>query len=402
MAENTGNDSHGGARDGADHPHDGKQAEKREDEDQGKDQGSDAGKGSGKGSGKDGDEHKGPGKKPLIILGVIVIVVAIVALVWWLMTRNQQTTDDAFTDGNAVTIAPKVSGYVQTLFVNDNTRVKKDAVLLQIDPRDFIAARDQAAAQLGLAQAQLESAKANLEIARVQYPAQRAQAVAQRESAEANLMQTQLALNRQHAVDPRATSAQNVDTATAQQRSARASVASAQAQVRVASLVDQNVRLAETAVHEREQQVRQALAQLEQAELNLSYTVVRAPSDGFVTRRNVQQGTLLQAGQSVFSLVTPDVWITANFKESQLVRMRIGDDVDIEVDAYPELALHGHVESIQQGTGSRFSAFPAENATGNYVKIVQRVPVKIVIDRGLDPNRPLPLGLSVEPKVYLK
>ncbi len=123
---------------------------------------------------------------------------------------------------------------------------------------------------------------------------------------------------------------------------------------------------------------------------------------GYVTKRNVFFGSFLQAGTSLFSIVTPDIWITANFKESQLDRMRIGDKVDIEVDAYSNIALHGHVDSIQQGSGSRFSAFPAENATGNFVKIVQRVPVKIVIDSGMDPNRPLPLGLSVDPKVYLK
>jgi len=116
----------------------------------------------------------------------------------------------------------------------------------------------------------------------------------------------------------------------------------------------------------------------------------------------VQYGTFLQAGASIFSLVTTPVWVTANFKESQLERMRPGDPVDVSVDAYPNLKLHGHVDSIQLGSGSRFSAFPAENATGNFVKIVQRVPVKILIDSGLQPDLPLPLGLSVVPKVMLK
>jgi membrane fusion protein (multidrug efflux system) len=116
----------------------------------------------------------------------------------------------------------------------------------------------------------------------------------------------------------------------------------------------------------------------------------------------VEQGNYVQQGQQIFSIVSPDVWITANFKENQLSRMRPGQHVDISVDAYPGLKLTGHVDSVQLGSGSKFTAFPPENATGNYVKIVQRVPVKIVIDSGLDPNIPLPLGISVEPTVTLK
>ena len=151
-----------------------------------------------------------------------------------------------------------------------------------------------------------------------------------------------------------------------------------------------------------EAQVALAHARLDQAELNLSWTKVTAPMDGWITKRNVEKGNYAQAGQAILALVTPDIWITANFKESQLNHMRPGQKVDIRVDAYPDLALTGHVDSIQRGSGSRFTAFPAENATGNFVKVVQRVPVKIVIDSGLDANRPLPLGLSVDPIVRLK
>ena len=179
-------------------------------------------------------------------------------------------------------------------------------------------------------------------------------------------------------------------------------LASAQAQREVAEQVQLQIRQQETNVEARERQVDQAKAQLETANLNLSYTEVRAPFDGFVTKRNVQPGTLVQAGTALFSLVSPNVWVVANFKESQLERMKPGDKVEVSVDAWPDMALEGHVDSIQQGSGSRFSAFPSENATGNFVKIVQRVPVKIVIDKGLDPNKPLPLGLSVEPKVTVE
>lgn len=349
-----------------------------------------------------GEKRKGPGKKPLIILGIVVIVMAIVALVWWLMTKDQITTDDAFTDGDAVTIAPKTSGYVTHLEIKDNQFVKQGQLLVKIDPRDAIAQRDQAQAQLGVAVSQLHQAQVQFDLSKVQYPAQLAQAQAQQARAEASLLNATADYRRQHGVDPRATSQQNIDSASAQLRSAKADLENAKAQVQVAAQVGLQIRQAETNVEARQQQVEQAKAQLETAELNLSYTDVRAPYDGYVTMRNVQLGTLVQAGSSLFSIVSPHIWIIANLKESQLDRLRPGNKVRVKIDAYPDLELHGHVDSVQQGTGSRFSAFPAENATGNYVKIVQRVPVKIVIDSGLDPNRPLPLGLSVDPTVTVE
>lgn len=345
---------------------------------------------------------KKPGKKPLIILGIVVVVMLIVALVWWFLTRNEETTDDAFTDGNAVTIAPKASGYVTELKVSDNQRVKKGDLLVVIDPRDNTAQRAQAKAQLGLAVAQLHQAQAQLALSKVQYPAQRDEARAQVLKAQADLANAEASYRRQRGVDPRATTQQNIDSANAQLRSAQAGLASAKAQLEVADQVQLQIRQQETNVEARERQVDQAQAQLETADLNLSYTEVRAPFDGFVTRRNVQNGTLVQAGTALFSLVSTDVWITANFKESQLERMKPGNKVSVSVDAWPDMELKGHVDSIQQGSGAKFSAFPAENATGNFVKIVQRVPVKIVIDKGLDANHPLPLGLSVEPKVTVE
>ena len=350
---------------------------------------------------QDGNERHGPGKKPLIILAAVVVLIAVIAFVWWFLTRNQQSTDDAYTDGNAITIAPKVSGYVAKLAINDNVYVHKGQLMVQIDRRDYEAQVEQAQAQLGLALAQLDAAQAQLDIARVQYPAQYQQARAQIETANAQFARAQAEYRRQHAVDARATSQQNIDTADAQQRSARANVMTAEAQLKTASLVPQEIRAAVAAVEQRRQQVNAAEAQLDAAQLNLAWCDVRAPSDGWVTRRNVQYGSFMQAGTSMFSIVTPQVWVTANFKESQLNRMRPGDKVKISVDAYPALKLHGHVDSVQLGSGSRFSAFPAENATGNFVKIVQRVPVKIVIDSGLPADHPLPLGLSVEPTVYL-
>ncbi|MDI7688020.1 HlyD family secretion protein [Cronobacter malonaticus] len=374
--------------------------EKRQDPQDDNSKNEDNGKGNGKG---EGETRKRPGKKPLIILGIVVIIMVIGAIIWWFMTRNLETTDDAFIEGDAVTVAPKVAGYVTELRVKDNQRVKKGDLLVVIDPRDATAQRDQAQAQLSLAESQLHQAQAQLALAKVQYPAQRDQAKAQVLRAQAELANARAEYQRQRGVDPRATSKQNIDAASAQLRSAEAGLANAQAQLEVAEQVQLQIRQQETNVEARQSQVEQARAQLQTAELNLSYTEVRAPFDGYVTKRNVQNGTLVQAGSALFSIVSPDIWVVANFKESQLERMRPGNKVEISVDAFPDLDLEGHVESIQQGSGSRFSAFPAENATGNFVKIVQRVPVKIVIDKGLENwNQPLPLGLSVEPEVTVE
>jgi membrane fusion protein, multidrug efflux system len=351
---------------------------------------------------KDEEDEKPRSKKPLIIVGAVVVVLAIIGFFVWFARRNEVTTDDAYTDGNVVAMVPKVSGYVVALNIDDNVHVHKGDLLVRIDPRDFRTAKQQAEASLELARSQFDSAQDALRIARVQFPAQLISAEAQQQAAQAALEQAQRQYTRQHEVDRRATTEETIDASTSQQLSTRASLRGAQAQVQIARLVPEQIRQAASAVAERQAQVDQAQAQLAQADLNLSYTEVRAPSDGFVTSRSVQLGDYVTAGATMFLIVTPDVWITANFKEAQLGRMRPGDPVDIEIDAYSGYKLEGRVQSIQYGSGSRFSAFPAENATGNFVKIVQRVPVKIVIDRGLDPDRPLPLGLSASPVVHLR
>jgi membrane fusion protein (multidrug efflux system) len=354
-------------------------------------------------SGKDGNGGKSDAprsKRPLIITAIIVVILAIIGFFVWFAHRNQVSTDDAYTDGNTVTMVPKVSGYVVDLYVGDNTHVKKGDLLLRIDPRDYLTAVAQAQAQLALAQAQLNSARDALKVARVQYPAQLESARAQQRAAAAQLALARSSYQRQHQVDRRATTQESIDSSTNQEQGAAASLESARAQLAIARLVPEQVQVAISAVAEREASLQSAQAQLDQANLNLSYTQVRAPSDGFITMRSIQQGDFAAASQVMFLIVTPEVWITANFKESQIGRMRPGDKVAIKVDAYSGFKLEGHVQSIQYGSGARFSAFPAENATGNFVKIVQRVPVKIIIDRGLDAKRPLPIGLSVSPVVY--
>jgi membrane fusion protein, multidrug efflux system len=338
----------------------------------------------------------------LVIVAVVVLAILVGGVIYWLSTRDVESTDDAYTDGRAVTIAPHVSGYVIALDVNDNQRVKAGQVLARIDPRDFQAARDQAAGNLRIAEAQLDNARINLETAKINYPARLASARAQLDSARASLVNAQAEYTRQHGVPRAATTQQNIDTSTANLRSAQAQVAQAEARVRENDLVPQLTAQAEAQVRQLEGQVEQAKARLAQATLNLGWTQITAPQDGWITQRRVEKGNLVQSGQSIFSVVTPEVWVTANFKETQLDRMRPGQAVDIAVDAYPSLKLSGHVDSIQLGSGAQFSAFPAENATGNFVKIVRRVPVKIDIDHGLAPDMPLPLGISVTPTVHLK
>jgi membrane fusion protein (multidrug efflux system) len=351
---------------------------------------------------KGGEKNKKKSRLPIIILVVVAILAVIGGVIYWLSTRDEESTDDAYTEGNAVSIAPKVSGYIVERRVDDNTFVRAGDLMLRIDPRDYITARDQARANLDLARAQLRSAEIDLEISRVRYPADRTQAQAQLEQARANENDAKREYLRQKAVDQRATTQTTVDQATTQFQTTSAQTKQMEAQLQVSSLVPQNIASVSTTLQQRQAQVEQAQAQLDQAELNLSYCEIRAPQDGKVTRRNVDVGTYAQAGQQTFYLVPPQTWVVANFKETQLARMRIGQQVDISVDSYPDMKLHGHVESIQQGAGARFTAFPSENATGNFVKIVRRVPVKIVIDDGVDPQQGLPLGLSVEPTVALK
>jgi membrane fusion protein (multidrug efflux system) len=345
-------------------------------------------------------------KRSSVVPRIILIVCAILliggGLYYYLSTRGRVTTDDAYTDGRAVSIASRISGYVVQLSIADNQRVKAGDVLLKLDPRDYETARQKAVASLALAQAQQHEAEANLVIARTTYPARLVVAEAQKRSSEASSSRARADFDRQLQVDARATTQQQIDAAKESARTATASLTLQDAQVKIASLVDENIAVAQAAVSQRMADVAQAEADLAQAELNLSYTVVTAPQDGWVTKRNVELGTYLQAGQSILSLVSPDVWVTANFKESQLTALRPGQSVAIAIDAYPQLQLVGHVDSVQMGTGSRFTTFPPENATGNYVKIVQRVPVKIIIDKGLDPNLPLPLGLSVDPVVTVR
>jgi membrane fusion protein (multidrug efflux system) len=350
------------------------------------------------------DEATRKKRRPLVaVIGIVVVVLLIAAgLYYWIQNRNLESTDDAYTDGRAITIAAQVAGTVVSLDVTDNQFVKKDQVLIHIDPRQYINDRDQAEGQLATAKAQFSGQQLGAEIGRKNFPAQLAQAQAQLANAQANLAKAQADFNRQQSLPKLATSQQDVDAATASLKQAEAQVMLAQAQITQNSPVQQLIGQTDAQVGQLKGQVEQAQGRLDQANLNLSWTQVKAPQDGWITKRNVEAGNYITAGQQIFSIVAPEVWITANFKESQLADMRKGQPVRIKVDAYPKLDLRGHVDSIQLGSGSKFTAFPPENATGNFVKVVQRVPVKIVIDSGLDPNIPLPLGISVVPAVTVR
>jgi membrane fusion protein (multidrug efflux system) len=343
-------------------------------------------------------------RRPLIITIVVIVALLLVAggVYYYLSGRGKASTDDAYTDGNIVAIAPQVSGQVISLDVNDNQFVHKGDPIVHIDPRQFIYSQEQAKGALDANKAQVDSQKLGVEIARKNFPAGLQLAQANLVSAKAGLVLQQSNYDRQKSLPRQATTQQEVDSAASSYQQAQAAVDQAQARLVQAQPVQQNIGQSETQISQLAGQAEQSQGQFDQANLNIEWAVVRAPQDGWVTRRNVNAGNYVASGTQIMSLVTTDVWVTANFKETELDGMRPGQHVKIGVDAYPDLDLQGHVDSIQRGSGSRFSAFPAENATGNFVKIVQRVPVKIVIDSGLKGDEPLPLGVSVEPTVTLK
>src|ERR1700729_1008775 len=343
-------------------------------------------------------------RRPIVVIigAVVLALLAIGGLYYWITTRGIEDTDDAYTDGRAITIAPQGSGAVISLDVNDNQFVNQGRPLIHIAPRQYQIDREQAEGALATAKAQYRGQQYGLEVAKKNFPAQLDQAKAQLENAKATKARTQADFDRQKALPKAATSQQDVDAAEAALKQAEAQVALAEAQVTENSPVTERIGETDAQVGQLKGQVEQAQARLDQGNLNLSWTEVKAPQDGWITKRNVEVGNYLTAGQQILSIVAPEVWITANFKESQLADMRKGQPVRISIDAYPKLDLRGHVDSIQLGSGSKFTAFPPENATGNFVKVVQRVPVKIVIDSGLDPNIPLPLGISAEPTVTVR
>jgi len=333
----------------------------------------------------------------MLLLGAALAAAAAVgALLWWQEARQWESTDDAFVDAHMVRIGPQVAGRVARVLVNDNQLVKQGDLLLEIDPADFKARLDQAKASELNAKAALEQAKAQLAVAE----AGAEQSAAQVEVADANAQNASMQLKRdQSLVASHSVSVQQLDNSVAAARGMAATLIAA----RKKHASDQAaLAVSEAAVEAAQANLTSVQALVEQARLNLSYTRIMAAEDGHVARKNVSSGDYVQVGQSLIALVPVHLWITANFKETQIELMRVGQPVEIRVDAYPGKVFKGHVDSFQPGSGAAFSLLPPENATGNYVKVVQRVPVKILFDEAPDPGLPLGPGMSVVPSVKVR
>jgi membrane fusion protein, multidrug efflux system len=332
----------------------------------------------------------------LILAGLAVVALAVGATLWWLDARHYESTDDAFIDVHVVKIAPQVAGRVARVLVDDNQLVTAGAPLIELDPADFQAKLDQALAAQASARAAVAQANAQQAVAAANAQEAQAQvAVAQANATNAaNQLERDRPLAEQHVV-----SRQQLDNDLASARSTAATLIAAQKKQAAA---EAQLTVAQSQIEAAQATLASADAQVEAARLDLSYTRIAAPRGGRIARKNVSAGDYVQTGQNLMALVPADVWITANFKETQLAHMRIGQPADITIDAYPGRTFHGHVESFQAGSGAAFSLLPAENATGNFVKIVQRVPVKIVFNDALDPALPLGPGMSVVPTVKVR
>jgi membrane fusion protein (multidrug efflux system) len=305
-----------------------------------------------------------------------------------------ESTDDAFIAARQSALAPKVSGYITAVPVTDNEHVAAGDVIARIDDRDYRIALDQAEAQVAAAQASIENIDAQLQVQQAQISANEAQV----EQAQAALVfAEQQNWRYQELAQKGSGTIQNAQQYSSQLRQQQAALASAQATLKLAQ------RQIEALKAQRSSAVAslaQAKAQRDQAQLNLSYTTVTAAQPGRVVNLSAAVGQFAQPGTNLTMFVPDQIWVTANFKEIQLDRMRPGEPVTLAIDAYPERTIHGHVDSVQPGSGTAFSLLPAQNATGNYVKIVQRVPVKIVMD---DPPTDVALGpgMSVVPTVRI-
>ena len=331
------------------------------------------------------------------VLGGLAIVLLGVAgfFYWQIYLHPYESTDDAFVDARQFSVAPKVSGYVVAVAVTDNQHVETGATLFQIDRRDYQVALEQA-------QAQIASAKASIQNVDAQVEAQKAQV----DVAKAQVTQNQAALDFAKADAARyrdlasrgAGTVQQSQSSTSTQEQRQAALTSSnasvtQAQKQIGSLQAQRASA--------EASLANAEAQAAQAVLNLGYTTVTAAQPGRVVQLTGAVGQFAQAGQSLAMFVPDEKWVVANYKETQITDMRPGQSVRVEIDAYPDRKITGKVASVQPGSGTAFSLLPAQNATGNYVKVVQRVPVKIVIDQWPQDVSIGP-GMSIVPTVRVR
>jgi membrane fusion protein, multidrug efflux system len=375
----------------------------------------------------------------------VVLIIAVGALLWWLHSRQYEDTDDAQIDGHISQIGSRVSGYVTGVYADDNQQVKQGQLLVQIDPKDSEVALARAQADYAESQAQAAAASYDVPITSIATATQTQSAAADVNNVKAALSASEKNLDAAKAKEQAAIannskaqadvqrykplverdviSKQQYDAAVAAAQSAAAEVESvhdnviaAQAGITQAEarVVQAEANLRNTATGPRQVNVTQARANsaqstaaknkaaLEQAQLNLQYTKITAPVDGIIGHRTAEVGQYVQPGQALLSLVDiTDLWITANFKETQLRNMKPGQPVDIKVDATGR-DYKGKILAIGGASGARFSLFPPENATGNYVKVVQRIPVRIVLDPDQNKDHLLRPGMSVEPKVKVR
>ena len=344
------------------------------------------------------EEPAGKSKRPvvLIILAIVLLVGGYFGWQRYQFAQAHETTDDAQVEGDVYPVIPRVAGPVVSVRVADNQQVKKGDTLVTLDPSDYQQRVNAAQAALVAAQANVVAARAGVGTAQANVVAARATigvSAANRSRLEKDLKRSTFLRNKD--IIPQS----DYDAVQANLQSTTAQRATAEQQVKVAG---QQVAAAQQQIAVAQAVVKQRQADLDNAQLQLSYAAITAPADGIVSRKNVQPGQVVAPGQQLLGLVSSGrTWVIANFKETQLENMRVGQQVAIDVDAYPNEEFAGHVESLSAATGARFALLPPDNATGNFVKVTQRVPVKIVIDKE-DPQHPLRAGMSVTAVVSVK
>ena len=346
----------------------------------------------------------------IIIFPVLIVIGTVVLFLYREYKATHISTDDAFVDGRVHAIASKIPGTVKAIHVNDNQFVKKGAPILEIDPIDYDVRVKEAQAGLETEIAKLSEIRDKVDTAKKQLAgimASMEEARANLELQEANLRQAEVDFKRAESllkkeVIPREQydkAKTTYDVAVAQVKAAKERIKQLEASLETQKAV---VKQTETSLIPQQAQIQQKEATLKGTELSKSYTIIYSPSDGYIAKKSVETGNQIQPGQSLMAVVPlDDIWITANYKETQLERVKPGQKVKIIVDTYPGKVFYGKVESVQAGTGAVFSLFPPENATGNYVKIVQRIPVKIILDQDTDPSHNLRIGMSVVPTILV-
>jgi len=346
-----------------------------------------------------------------VILTSTILIGAVVLFFYLRYKATHITTDDAFIDGHIHTIAARVKGYVNSISVQDNQRVKKGDLLIEIDPADYDVKVSEASSGVHAEQSKLAEVEARIQAAKMQMAELKAAietAKANRELQDANVQQAEKDAKRAENLYKLETiSKDRYEKTLTAYTVALAQVKAAQEQLKQAEkALDTQTSVVKQAEALRASQlslIREKEAKLDAAQLSYGYTKIYAPSDGYITKKSVEVGNQIEVGQPLMAVVAlDDIWVTANYKETQLQNVRPGQKVKFKVDTYPGKKFTGKVESIMSGTGAVFSLFPPENATGNYVKVVQRIPVKIVPDKGTDTEHVLRIGMSVVPTILIK